>query len=99
MTSNRPNRATPNVRTIIANLGRSIDEARNRRLKPSETLENAPEPSTELRIGAPETPPVAPPSSPAPRSNQPSSPPPLRSPNEMFDSSGNRLKAKPKRAS
>ena len=99
MTSNRPNRTTPNVRSIIANLGRSIDEARNRRLKPSEPIETAPESVNELRIGATEAPRATSTPDPTPRSNQPLSPPPLRSSAEMFDSTGNRLKARPKRAS
>lgn len=102
MSSNRPNRANTNVRAIIANLGRSIDEARDRRLQPAKPEEPAQVARTEMRIGASETPASAAPTPAAPAPTappRPSGPPPLRAATEMFDAPGNRLKAKPKRAS
>jgi hypothetical protein len=112
MHSNRPNRNPQQVRSIIQSLGRSIDEARTRRLGPS--LPNPTEPSRSMQdtrwIGLPATPErpgVAAAASfptvtaaPAPRAELPiSAPPPVRSAQEMFNDGTPRLKARPKRAS
>lgn len=110
MHSNRPNRNPQQVRSIIQSLGRSIDEARTRRLGPP-----TPGPSDPIRaaqdtrwIGLPSTPerPGAaaaasfPAPAVAPRAELPiSAPPPVRSAQEMFNDGTPRLKARPKRAS
>ena len=119
MSIHRPNRANTNVRAIIANMGRSIDEARDRRLSPTHPEDVVPSIEAEVRIGASEparhipstsgvsTTPrasAAPNSNPSTMSSSTMPPsttaaPPVRSAGEMFESSGNRLKAKPKRAS
>jgi hypothetical protein len=104
MSSNRPSRNPQQMRSLIQNMGRSIDEARLRRLGPSlgtsgSQGSRAPMSSQGLdtRIGtssstdAPTTG-----SGSTPASN---SPPPIRSATEMFTDSQPRLKARPQRAS
>ena len=88
MHTNRNTRNAQQLRSLIQNMGRSIEEARSRRLGP-ET------PSTP--VSAPARPE---PSAPAPQqvvgnANHPA--PPIRSANEMFVEGGQRLKARPKR--
>jgi hypothetical protein len=108
MNSNRNNRNPQQLRSLIQNMGRSIDEARTRRLGPS----SAPAPaaassqSGDMRF----TPPSAaaqPPQRPEPQrpgaateqAHSPAVAPPVRAANEMFEGGTPRLKARPKRAS
>lgn len=114
MHSNRPNRNPQQMRSIIQNLGRSIDEARTRRLGPgmpgpTEPARAAQDPQWLGLPTAPERPGAhtaasfptpAPTPTPAPRAEHPASaPPPIRSAQEMFNDGTPRLKARPKRAS
>jgi len=104
MSSNRPSRNPQQLRTLIQNMGRSIDEARLRRLGASIGMlgtegSRAPMSShgldtpigTSLATDTPAT------SSGSTRASN--SPPPIRSATEMFADSQPRLKARPKRAS
>ncbi|MFZ9880933.1 MAG: hypothetical protein ACO3QC_05975 [Phycisphaerales bacterium] len=98
MNSPRPNKNVEQVRSIIQNMSRSIDEARNRRLGP--VMAPAATPIT-APVRAPENHQTAAPAavSPAQRPSQSSaSPPPVRTAGEMFAQGGERLKARPKRA-
>ena len=89
MHSNRTPRNAQQLRSIIQTMGRSIDEARTRRMGPT-----APQ--------APVAPPAR--NDPAPKLDHPSAlpattgTPPIRSANEMFAEGGQRLKARPKKA-
>jgi len=92
MHSNRSTRNAQQVRSIIQNMGRSIDEARNRRLGP-------PAPQT------PTAPPARNEPAPKPVAEQQTqahtgghAAPPIRAANEMFAEGGQRLKARPKKA-
>lgn len=91
----QPNRSTRNaqqVRSIIQTMGRSIDEARNRRLGP-------PAPQTPTAPPARNEPaprPVAEQQTPAPSGGHTA--PPIRAASEMFAEGGQRLKARPKKA-
>ncbi|MCE2882345.1 MAG: hypothetical protein LW636_08310 [Planctomycetaceae bacterium] len=98
MNSPRPNKNAEQVRSIIQNMSRSIDEARNRRLGPVAAPVSAPA-SAPVRASESHQA-VAPAAvSPAQRaSHSSSSPPPVRTANEMFAQGGDRLKARPKRA-
>lgn len=104
MSSNRPSRNPQQMRSLIQNMGRSIDEARLRRLGPSlgtSGTQGSRAPSSsqglDTRIGASSAS-DAPATNPGgtPASN---SPPPIRSATEMFTDGQPRLKARPKRAS
>jgi hypothetical protein len=91
MHSNRSNRNTQQLRSILQTMGRSIDEARTRRMGPS-----APQ--------APSAPPARSESTPKPEVQPPvnsgnGAAPPIRAANEMFVDGGPRLKARPKRPS
>jgi hypothetical protein len=84
MHTNRNSRNAQQLRSLIQNMGRSIDEARARRMGPDTPTPNPPAPAR------PEsTQPVAP--------QQPGTAPPIRAANEMFVEGGQRLKARPKR--
>lgn len=87
MHTNRNSRNPQQLRALIQNMGRSIDEARARRVGP-ETPK--PVPAAPAR-------PESSPSSAAPVPAHPA--PPIRSANEMFSDGGARLKARPKRPS
>lgn len=88
MHTNRNTRNAQQLRSLIQNMGRSIEEARSRRLGPETP-------------SAPASAPARPePSAPAPQpvaSNGNHPAPPIRSANEMFVEGGQRLKARPKR--
>jgi len=85
MHTNRNSRNPQQLRALIQNMGRSIDEARARRVGP-ETPKPVP--------AAPARPESSQPSS-VPAQSHPA--PPIRSANEMFSEGGERLKARPKR--
>lgn len=94
MQNNRPTRSMQQVRTLLQTMGRSIDEARTRRLGPEAAATDA--------ADAP-APDATAPSAPAPARAQPAAPtstpaPPVRGANEMFTDGAPRLKARPKRA-
>ena len=98
MNSPRPNKNVEQVRSIIQNMSRSIDEARNRRLGPVAAPASLP---TSAPARVPENHQASAPAaiSPAQRpSHASASPPPVRTANEMFAQGGERLKARPKRA-
>jgi hypothetical protein len=113
MNPNRPTRNAQQVRSIIQNMGRSIDEARSRRLGPSlppSAGSAAPVARAsggsgvnpmDIQIGSADVPTsVQPTNTPTtPTSNTPATPPPVRSVGEMFESGAPRLKARPKKAS
>ena len=84
MHTNRNSRNAQQLRSLIQNMGRSIDEARARRIGPDAPT---PAPAAPAR---PESP-----SAPAPAPSLAA--PPIRSATEMFDDGGPRLKARPKR--
>ena len=133
MNPNRPTRNAQQVRSIIQNMGRSIDEARTRRLGPSmppgansgsnsgtpsaRLANSSPFSAMDMQIGASEMPASAPhaanASASAPTNTAgtahgtpsaaastpaPTTPPPVRSVGEMFESGAPRLKARPKKA-
>lgn len=91
MHSNRNTRNTQQLRSLIQTMGRSIDEARSKRLGPTvpETRPTAPA-RPESSAPAPATQATVDPNQPAP---------PIRAANEMFVEGGQRLKARPKRSS
>jgi len=101
MHSNRSTRNAQQVRSIIQNMGRSIDEARNRRLgPPAPQTPNAPPARNE-----PAPKPVAEQQTPAPvlgiggvGGTGGHAAPPIRAASEMFAEGGQRLKARPKKA-
>ena len=117
MNPNRPTRNAQQVRSIIQNMGRSIDEARSRRLGPSlppsagsalpaaRASGGSSVNPMDIQIGSAEVPApklmsVQPTETPVtPTSNTPTTPPPVRSVGEMFESEAPRLKARPKKAS
>ena len=114
MSSNRNIRNPQQLRSLIQNMGRSIDEARSRRLGPSTSATPAQQVPADARYEtqAPQALPQSRPELPrlgslsdGPLSSSPSSssasssPPPVRAANEMFDGGTPRLKARPKRAS
>lgn len=106
MSSNRNIRNPQQLRALIQNMGRSIDEARSRRLGPPSSTAPAQPVTADLRFDQPSQPSLAPSRSesqrPGASNNAPSSsasPPPVRGANEMFDGGAPRLKARPKRAS
>lgn len=84
MHTNRNSRNAQQLRSLIQNMGRSIDEARARRVGP-----DAP----------PATPPARPENTQPVPVQQPGVAPPIRAANEMFVEGGQRLKARPKRPS
>ncbi len=116
MNPNRPTRNAQQVRSIIQNMGRSIDEARSRRLGPSlppsagsalpaaRASGGSSVNPMDMQIGSAEVPapklmPAQPTETPVtPTSNTPTTPPPVRSVGEMFESGAPRLKARPKNA-
>jgi hypothetical protein len=112
MHSNRNSRNPQQLRSLIQNMGRSVDEARARRLGP-----NTPAPSPTTGVGRSDGASgtsgagasssggsTSTGSNASPKSHQgsspssSSSPPPIRSANEMFVDNGQRLKARPKRS-
>jgi hypothetical protein len=105
MQNNRPSRSMQQVRTLLQTMGRSIDEARNRRLGPEAASDTAP---VALSEATPNGAPAAKNPAPAPVAStsaraQPAAPtstpaPPVRGANEMFTDGTPRLKARPKRA-
>ena len=110
MHANRPTRNATQVRSIIQNMGRSIDEARSRRLGPTAGAALAGPSAIDIRIGAAtagstETGSLSStnhPKATAAASTTASSnsvPPPVRSAGEMFADGGPRLKARPTSAS
>ncbi|MFM7051544.1 MAG: hypothetical protein ACKOYN_05335 [Planctomycetota bacterium] len=96
MNSPRTNRNVEQMRSIIQTMSRSIDEARNRRLGPSVP----PAPAVAAPVRAVENHRAAAPAavSPTQRPQGSTTPPPVRTANEMFAQGGERLKARPKRA-
>ena len=93
MHSNRSTRNAQQVRSIIQNMGRSIDEARNRRLGPTTPqAPTAPPARSDTAAKSPSEQQAA-----APVNNGGAAPP-IRSANEMFVEGGQRLKARPKKA-
>jgi hypothetical protein len=109
MSSNRNIRNPQQLRSLIQNMGRSIDEARSRRLGPQSPVDQRPAQQGDMRF---EQAAASSPAQMAPRADtvvrpidqaQPQSPssaaPPVRGANEMFDPAAPRLKARPKRAS
>jgi hypothetical protein len=111
MNPNRPSRNPQQMRSLIQNMGRSIDEARSRRLGPTAGPGASSNPADargssrllglDTRIGSDATPASSSPKAAASGASgsASSSPPPVRSANEMFSESTPRLKARPKRAS
>ncbi len=109
MNTPRPNRNPQNMRTLIQDMGRSIDEARTRRLGPPMTSPHGSGGgAADIRIGvaaaansAPATPAAAQsaPSTPSAPTQSSFPPPPVRAATEMFSEGGPRLKARPKNAS
>jgi hypothetical protein len=106
MSSNRNIRNPQQLRALIQNMGRSIDEARSRRLGPSTSAAPAQQVPAEARYETQAPQPLNPnraeyprpgSSNDAPHSS--SAVPPVRGANEMFDGGAPRLKARPKRAS
>ncbi len=104
MSSNRPSRNPQQMRSLIQNMGRSIDEARVRRLGTSlgtpgsqGSRAAASSQGLDTRIGTSSVP-DAPPTN-ASGASASNSPPPIRSATEMFTDGQPRLKARPKRAS
>lgn len=108
MHSNRNSRNPQQLRSLIQNMGRSVDEARARRLGPNTP---APSPTTSVGrsdgasgagpSGAPSgggAAPTGPHAAAKSQQGSSSSPPPIRSANEMFVDNGQRLKARPKRS-
>lgn len=106
MSSNRNIRNPQQLRSLIQNMGRSIDEARSRRLGPQAGGGQEPPAARELQFEQAPQLPVAPRSD-ASRPAEPNSAlpsplsaaPPVRAANEMFEGATPRLKARPKRAS
>jgi hypothetical protein len=101
MHSNRNQRNAQQLRSIIQTMGRSIDEARNRRIGPT-----APQtPSAPARPGDQASRTTIGESTATPAGTNgggaagSTTPPPIRAANEMFADGGPRLKARPKRAS
>jgi len=101
MHSNRNQRNAQQLRSIIQTMGRSIDEARNRRIGPT-----APQtPSAPARPGDQASRTTIGESTATPAgangggASGSTTPPPIRAANEMFADGGPRLKARPKRAS
>ncbi len=107
MNTPRPNRNPQTMRTLIQNMGRSIDEARTRRLAPSSTSpQSSGGGAADIRIGVASpassaTPPAAQsaPSTPSALTQSSFPAPPVRAATEMFSEGGPRLKARPKNAS
>jgi len=113
MSNNRHTRNPQQLRALIQNMGRSIEEARQRRIGPdqgadAQVSQQPQEAAPSDRAAAARaanhastTPPHAPHQMPhqMPPQMPPSSPPPIRSATEMFSESTPRLKARPKRAS
>ena len=107
MSSNRNTRNPQQLRALIQNMGRSIEEARTRRLGPPSSSPSPSVPAiaqTNARQQPPlRTEPQRPGSSNGPGSNGSGSnsppAPPVRAATEMFDGEAPRLKARPKRAS
>ena len=106
MSSNRNIRNPQQLRALIQNMGRSIDEARSRRLgPPGPSAPTQPMP-VEARFEPPAPQPISQMRSEGPRPgasadapHASSGAPPVRSANEMFEGGTPRLKARPKRAS
>ena len=106
MSSNRNIRNPQQLRALIQNMGRSIDEARSRRLGPADAPAPAQAAPSESRFEQAASQPLAQVRHDAQRPgasnnapNTPSSLPPVRAANEMFEGGTPRLKARPKRAS
>lgn len=106
MNGNRNTRNPMQLRALIQNMGRSIDEARNRRLGPDTPATQGSPSQPEMRFGEQRA------AAPVPQRPEPQRPgasgdsspkslgePPVRSATEMFDGGTPRLKARPKRAS
>jgi hypothetical protein len=93
MHSNRSTRNAQQLRSLIQNMGRSIDEARTRRLGP--TVPQAPASPPARNEPAPKPQAQVQPQSPANAGNVGT--PPIRSADEMFVEGGQRLTARPKR--
>ena len=91
MHSNRSNRNTQQLRSILQTMGRSIDEARTRRIGPGTPQSPTTPPARSEPTPKPEVQP--------PVSSGNGAAPPIRSASEMFADGGPRLKARPKRSS
>jgi len=99
MHSNRNNRNSQQLRALIQNMGRSIDEARTRRLGPSTPQAPASPARPSEAAARPGVPAPQVPQSNAAGASSNGAPPPIRNANEMFTESTPRLKARPKRPS
>jgi hypothetical protein len=103
MHSNRNQRNAQQLRSIIQTMGRSIDEARNRRIGPTTpqtpSAPARPGDQSSRTIGDAPTAPSVASGGGAAGTGGPTAPPPIRAANEMFVEGGQRLKARPKRAS
>lgn len=105
MSSNRNTRNPQQLRALIQNMGRSIDEARSRRLGPDSPKQPLPAIRSELRadqsapVPSAREPDIQRPGASSGPAPTPSAAPPVRGANEMFDGAAPRLKARPKRAS
>ena len=103
MHSNRNQRNSQQLRSIIQTMGRSIDEARNRRIGPTTPqtpiAPARPGDQSARTIGDAPTAPSVASGGGAAGTGGPTAPPPIRAANEMFVEDGQRLKARPKRAS
>ena len=104
MSSNRPTRNTQQMRSLIQNMGRSIDEARLRRLgipglhEAQGSRGPAHSQGLDTRIGTATSADV-PANGGGGGGASSNSPPPIRAATEMFTDGQPRLKARPKRAS
>ena len=108
MSSNRNIRNPQQLRSLIQNMGRSIDEARSRRLGPQAPAEQRSSTQGDMRFeqaAASSPAPLAPRADASRPIEQPSlqtpssAAPPVRGADAMFDGGAPRLKARPKRAS
>lgn len=106
MSSNRNIRNPQQLRSLIQNMGRSIEEARSRRLGPQSPAAPAQQAPAEMRFDPPAPQPISAnrvdgqrPGASSDSLGPSNQLPPVRSANEMFEGGTPRLKARPKRAS
>jgi hypothetical protein len=99
MHSNRNIRNAQQLRSLIQNMGRSIDEARNKRLGPSAPQAPAAPTRSNDAASRPGLPAPQPHTPAASTSSNPGVAPPIRNAHEMFTDGTPRLKARPKRPS
>ncbi|MGA1225101.1 MAG: hypothetical protein ACO31E_11105 [Phycisphaerales bacterium] len=92
MHSNRLNRDPQHVRSLIGKIDGGLDEARRKRMGPT-TPPADPTPAPRAEVPSRDEQPATPR---AVAGSQSSGTPPIRGANEMFNPSGERLKARPK---